>query len=65
MSSQYLKENPDSKNPNYSSKNGVYEEGCGLNNVAMSWGHDDYMYLVSLIINFDTHCFFSKGNNFF
>ncbi|KAI5664598.1 hypothetical protein M9H77_23921 [Catharanthus roseus] len=44
---KYLKENPDSKNPNYSSKNGVYEEGCGLNNVAMSWGHDDYMYLVA------------------
>lgn len=44
---KYLKENPDFKNPSYSSKNGIYEEGCGLNNVVMSWGHDDYMYLVA------------------
>ena len=25
---------------------GVYEEGCGLDNVDMSWGHDEYMYMV-------------------
>lgn len=43
---QYFEENPDRKNPAYCTKNGVYEEGCGLNNVVMSWGHDDYMYLV-------------------
>ncbi|EEF48139.1 inositol oxygenase 4 [Ricinus communis] len=43
----YFKENPDSKNPTYSTKNGIYEEGCGLENVMISWGHDDYMYLVA------------------
>ncbi|CAI9100494.1 OLC1v1037613C5 [Oldenlandia corymbosa var. corymbosa] len=44
---KYFKQNPDIKNPAYSTKNGVYEEGCGLENVVMSWGHDDYMYLVA------------------
>ncbi|XP_057768384.1 inositol oxygenase 2-like [Salvia miltiorrhiza] len=44
---KYFKENPDSKNSAYFTKNGVYEEGCGLENVVMSWGHDDYMYLVA------------------
>ena len=46
---QYFKDNPDHSNPSYSTKNGIYEEGCGLENVVMSWGHDDYMYLVCLI----------------
>lgn len=44
---KYFKENPDTKNPLFNTKNGVYKEGCGLDNVVMSWGHDDYMYLVA------------------
>ncbi|KAL3535669.1 hypothetical protein ACH5RR_004130 [Cinchona calisaya] len=44
---KYFKNNPDYNNPSYSTKNGIYEEGCGLENVVMSWGHDDYMYLVA------------------
>ncbi|XP_059634872.1 inositol oxygenase 4 [Cornus florida] len=44
---KYFKDNPDSKNPAYNTKNGIYSEGCGLNNVMISWGHDDYMYLVA------------------
>nr|AND76215.1 inositol oxygenase 1-like protein [Calotropis procera] len=44
---KYFKENPDYSNPAYNSKFGVYSEGCGLDNVLMSWGHDDYMYLVA------------------
>ncbi|PWA51304.1 inositol oxygenase [Artemisia annua] len=43
----YFKENPDINNPIYQTKNGIYEEGCGLENVTISWGHDDYMYLVA------------------
>ena len=43
---QYFKENPDYNNPAYNTKNGIYSEGCGLDNVMISWGHDDYMYLV-------------------
>lgn len=45
---QYFKDNPDSNNAAYNTKKGIYDEGCGLDNVMMSWGHDEYMYLVSL-----------------
>ncbi|KAK9266613.1 hypothetical protein L1049_003564 [Liquidambar formosana] len=44
---KYFKDNPDYNNPAYNTKNGIYTEGCGLNNVMISWGHDDYMYLVA------------------
>ncbi|CAI8619710.1 unnamed protein product [Vicia faba] len=44
---KYFKDNPDVKNSAYNTKNGVYTEGCGLDNVMMSWGHDDYMCLVA------------------
>lgn len=44
---KYFEQNPDYYNPAYNSKYGAYSEGCGLNNVMMSWGHDDYMYLVA------------------
>ncbi|KAF2559743.1 hypothetical protein F2Q68_00013392 [Brassica cretica] len=44
---KYFKENPDFNNPSYNTKYGIYTEGCGLDNVFMSWGHDDYMYLVA------------------
>ncbi|GKV11845.1 hypothetical protein SLEP1_g23064 [Rubroshorea leprosula] len=44
---KYFKENPDFNNPAYNTKNGIYSEGCGLDNVMISWGHDDYMYLVA------------------
>ncbi|URE13935.1 inositol oxygenase [Musa troglodytarum] len=43
----HFKENPDYNNPKYNTKLGVYSEGCGLENVLMSFGHDDYMYLVA------------------
>ncbi|KAE7998621.1 hypothetical protein FH972_003148 [Carpinus fangiana] len=44
---KYFKENPDHSNPAYNTKYGIYSEGCGLDNVMISWGHDDYMYLVA------------------
>jgi len=44
---KYLKDNPDFNNPQYNTKFGVYSEGCGLDNLMMSWGHDDYMYMVA------------------
>ncbi|ONK70031.1 uncharacterized protein A4U43_C05F29540 [Asparagus officinalis] len=43
---QYFKENPDYNDPVYSTKFGVYTQNCGLDKVTMSWGHDEYMYLV-------------------
>jgi len=42
----FFKLNPDYKHPVYSTKNGVYTEGCGLDNVTFSWGHDEYLYQV-------------------
>jgi inositol oxygenase len=41
---QFFADNPDSKNQVYQTANGVYEPGCGLDNVHLSWGHDEYIY---------------------
>jgi inositol oxygenase len=39
--------NPDSQNPRYQTRTGVYEEGGGLDQVHLSWGHDEYIYHVT------------------
>lgn len=44
---EFFAENPDSKVADYSSETGIYEPGCGLDQVTMSWGHDEYIYLVA------------------
>lgn len=36
--------NPDSSNSIYNTELGIYSEGCGLDNVMLSWGHDEYLY---------------------
>ncbi|GAU96414.1 hypothetical protein RvY_07866 [Ramazzottius varieornatus] len=36
--------NADLNHPVYSTKNGKYSEGCGLESLTMSWGHDEYLY---------------------
>lgn len=38
--------NPDSKHEVYSTKYGIYEPGCGMDGLMMSWGHDEFLYLV-------------------
>lgn len=38
--------NPDSKDDVYSTKYGIYAPGCGMDKLLMSWGHDEYLYLV-------------------
>lgn len=38
--------NPDTRDPRYSTEFGMYQPHCGLENVLMSWGHDEYMYRV-------------------
>lgn len=43
---QYFADNPDSRDPRYQSRLGVYEAGCGLDKVQLSWGHDEYIYHV-------------------
>ncbi|XP_044943484.1 inositol oxygenase isoform X4 [Mustela nigripes] len=37
-------DNPDLQDPRYSTELGMYQPHCGLENVLMSWGHDEYMY---------------------
>lgn len=32
---------PDFWNSKYNSKFGIYSENCGLDNVLLSWGHDE------------------------
>lgn len=41
---EFFSANPDSTHPQYSTKYGIYEPNCGLDNVLMSWGHDEYLY---------------------
>jgi inositol oxygenase len=43
---EYFHANPDSQNPHYQTKLGIYEENCGLDKVTMSFGHDGYIYQV-------------------
>lgn len=38
--------NPDAKNFKYNSKFGIYKPNCGIDNLLMSWGHDEYLYQV-------------------
>jgi inositol oxygenase len=42
----FFDQNPDSNVPEYSTPNGIYHEGIGLDNLLMSWGHDEYLYQV-------------------
>ncbi|MCX2678645.1 inositol oxygenase [Galbibacter sp. EGI 63066] len=44
--SEFFNENPDTLNDKYNSKYGVYSKNCGLDNVKMSWGHDEYLYQI-------------------
>lgn len=39
-------DNPDLHDPIYSTQHGIYSPGCGLDNVMLSWGHDEYLYHV-------------------
>ena len=41
---EFFENNPDHHNDKYNSTYGVYEPNCGLRNVHMSWGHDEYLY---------------------
>jgi len=44
---EYFASNPDLTVPEYQTKLGIYQEHCGLDNVDLSWGHDEYMYHVT------------------
>src|SRR5580700_6651031 len=38
---EFFAANPDSQIPEYQTPNGIYQEGCGLDAVRLSWGHDE------------------------
>lgn len=44
---EYFRDNPDFQVPGFQTRTGIYEEGLGLNSVDLSWGHDEYLYLVT------------------
>lgn len=44
---EYFAANPDSQRPDLQTRLGVYQENTGLANVHLSWGHDEYLYLVT------------------
>ncbi|CAK9819975.1 Inositol oxygenase [Anthophora plagiata] len=41
-----FEENPDGKDARYNTKYGMYKAKCGMSNLLMSWGHDEYLYRV-------------------
>lgn len=43
---EFFDANPDSHNTRYQTKHGVYDPNTGLDNVFLSWGHDEYLYHV-------------------
>ncbi|KAM6384246.1 inositol oxygenase [Alca torda] len=47
-----FRDNPDTRDPLYSTEYGMYQPRCGLENVLMSWGHDEYMYRVMKVNRF-------------
>ena len=47
MLRRFFNANPDRLRPELQTVNGIYEPGCGLRNVHMSWGHDEYLWRVT------------------
>jgi len=43
---EFFRDNPDWNVSAYQTECGIYEPGCGLDRVHMSWGHDEYVYHV-------------------
>lgn len=44
---EFFAANPDNDDERYNTKYGVYSHHCGLNNIHMSWGHDEYLYHIT------------------
>lgn len=41
---EFFEENPDASDERFNTQYGIYEPNTGLDNVKMSWGHDEYLY---------------------
>ncbi|MBX7169159.1 MAG: inositol oxygenase [Pirellulales bacterium] len=44
---EFFAANPDSQVAEYKTACGIYEPGCGLDRVLLSWGHDEYLFQVT------------------
>ena len=44
---EFFDANPDARNPLFQTEYGVYEAHLGLDDVHLSWGHDEYLYHVT------------------
>lgn len=44
---EFFDDNPDSRDERYNTKYGIYRDGCGLDEVMLSWGHDEYLYQIT------------------
>lgn len=44
---EFFADNPDGQDERYNTEYGVYEPHCGLDQVQLSWGHDEYMYQIT------------------
>lgn len=44
---EFFVANPDTQNPPFQSRYGVYQPNCGLDRVHLSFGHDEYIYQVT------------------
>ena len=45
--SEFFDANPDKNNPKLQTKMGIYPVGCSLEDIHLSWGHDEYLYHVT------------------
>jgi len=43
---EFFRESSDADVPEYQTQLGIYNAGCGLENVMLSWGHDEYLYQI-------------------
>jgi inositol oxygenase len=44
---EFFAANPDARNAAYQTRLGIYDEGGGLDQADMSWGHDEYFYYIA------------------
>ena len=44
---EFFSLNPDFTNTDFNTEYGIYSPNCGLDNVTMSWGHDEYLYQIT------------------
>lgn len=43
---EFNETNVDMHDERYKTATGIYEKGCGIDNVDLAWGHDEYLYQV-------------------